>query len=192
MQLDPFDWKVLQYGDPTQRAAYAVIAETRIFEVLRDHTPAHIGTIGNRLYRPTSDIDIACCSDDLRRVETQLVSMYGATYPIKHCKSKRAGKDYLVVQIASPIPIEVYCEDTPTELQAGYRHYVITVKLLQMLGEPFREKILKIRSLGKKTEPSIVKALGIVTDDPYGELLKIADLPDAALTEMVHRVRSEG
>jgi hypothetical protein len=192
IQLDPFDWKVLQYGDSTQRAAYAVIAETGIFEVLKDYTPAHIGTIGNRLYSPASDIDVACCSDELDKVEALLVSTYGATYPVNYYQSKRAGKDYLVVQIATRIPIEVYCEDTPTELQAGYRHYAITVKLLQMLGESFRETVTRNRALNMKTEPSVVKALGIVTDNPYLELLRISDLSDSALTEIVQRVRSEG
>lgn len=185
LQRNPFDYHPLKDGDAHQRRAYDILNETRLFEFLAGYSPAHIGTIGSCLHIATSDIDVACSSGDFNGFKERIYSSFAAEFAVTSYQGSRAGTPYMVFTIPTSIPIEVYCEEAPTHEQAAYRHFLVTLKLLDLGGEELRSKILALRALGGKTEPSIMKALGIHAQDPYKELLRIADSSAEDLALMV-------
>lgn len=67
--------------------------------------------------------------------------------------------------------MEIFGQPVPTKQQMGYRHLIAEHKLLMKHGETFRQKIIKLKKQGYKTEPAFAKALGL-KGDPYLELLK--------------------
>jgi len=66
--------------------------------------------------------------------------------------------------------IEIFGQNTPTELQNGYRHMVIEDQILRSKGENFRLEIIKLKEKGIKTEPAFGLLLGL-TGNVYEELL---------------------
>lgn len=183
---DPRDWRCLETGDTLQQRAYGTLARNRVFEHLAEFDPAHVSTIGNGLAIETSDIDIICSYSDKQRFERVLQNAFARLRRFSLSTRTNRGIEAVVAQFEDDLMVEIYAEQTPTEQQFGYRHYMVIGKLLQLAGEPLRNAICDLKRAGLKTEPAVAQILGL-DGDPYLALLA---LEDVSIAELAARVRS--
>jgi hypothetical protein len=180
IQLNPRHWQVLKDGSQKQCETYKILLETGIFETLKPFDPAHVGTIGNDLDIPGSDIDIICSANDFSALSNTLNDSF-SSYPGFSLKTAmQRGVEALIATIPTPIPIEVYAESTPVNHQLGYRHYLIACRVLDVFGEVAHQDIRALKLLGHKTEPAFAEYLGL-SGDPYISFLKLEQMSDQVI-----------
>lgn len=77
---------------------------------------------------------------------------------------------------------EIFASPEPVDRQAGWRHFCIEARLLDLGGAAFRDRVMELRRAGLKTEPAFATALAL-TGNPYNALLELEELTDTALSE---------
>lgn len=163
----------LRNGNKRQQAAYALLHNIRIMELLQPYNPLLAGTIPLGIDIPGSDLDILCYCPDMDRFTTELLQHFGhyEAFAFNQVQTL-AGLATTVSFQVSGFPIEVFGQAVPTEEQLGYRHMLIEYRLLQERGPEFRQQIIDLKSSGLKTEPAFAQLLGL-TGDPYLALLNL-------------------
>jgi hypothetical protein len=169
--FDTIDY--LQNGNERQKSAFKVLQAEQILKKLQTYSPLLVGTVPIDIDIPGSDLDIIC-DRSLAPGYKELLITHFSNYPsfqvydalihgesVTMAKFRLAGWD-----------IEIYGQDLPAHQQNGYRHMCIEHQLLLTYGEPFRQKIIKLKLEGFKTEPAFALAMNL-TGDPYLELLKL-------------------
>ncbi len=184
IQTDPRDWQILADGSAMQREAFEVMSALRIFEVLAQYKPAHVGTIGNGLCIEGSDIDIVCSAPQLDAFELYVERAFGHLMSFTIVQSISRGAPNVVASFQSTLPVEIYCESTPVEEQLGFRHYALTCRLFTVAGEELLQSVRLLKGSGMKTEPALARCLGF-EGDPYLSLLKVEEMGDAEVAEFL-------
>lgn len=160
----------LRTGSSIQQSAYQALVRHKIIEKLKPYQPLLVGTIPINLDIAGSDLDIICCNDHLSAFQNIVTDLFG------HFPSYRTtinvGIHACVVASfeLDDFPVEVFCQDIPTQQQLGYRHMMIEYQLLQKYGTPLREQVIALKKAGLKTEPAFAEALEL-TGNPYEALL---------------------
>ncbi|PXV65542.1 uncharacterized protein DUF4269 [Dysgonomonas alginatilytica] len=174
-----YDIGYLKEGNSRQQHCYKVLRETNILEILHSYNPVVVGTIPIAIDIEGSDIDVACCTENL--LEFRDIVRFNFS-------SFKDFSDHLEnVYIANfeyrGLEIEIYGEPVPTFMQNGYRHMLIEDRILRLAGAKFRDDIIALKRQGYKTEP----AFGILLKlkDPYQELLNLVQLDDDELMSFV-------
>jgi hypothetical protein len=67
--------------------------------------------------------------------------------------------------------IEIFGQNRPATKQNAYLHMIAEYKILQEKGEDFKQKIIKLKKQGIKTEPAFGILLNL--ENPYEDLLKM-------------------
>lgn len=81
-------------------------------------------------------------------------------------------------------PFEIFAATEPVAAQAGWRHFLVERRLLDLGGMRLRDAVMALRREGLKTEPAFARALGI-GDDPYAALLALEAADDAGLVTVL-------
>ncbi|WCT75178.1 DUF4269 domain-containing protein [Sphingomonas naphthae] len=155
---------------------------------LADFDPHVAGTLPIGLDRADSDIDILCHATDLAAFADRLWAGWRdeADFAIHqwtvvpHAIVARFRRDGW--------PFEIFAVGEPVERQAGWRHFVVERRLLDLAPPRFRTAIRDRRHTGEKTEPAFAAALGL-TGDPYVAMLGLYDADDSHLAALL---RSSG
>ncbi|WP_139492023.1 DUF4269 domain-containing protein [Brevibacillus dissolubilis] len=178
----------LQNGNQRQRAAYQVLADSRIFTILEPYMPVLTGTIPIEIDVERSDLDIICevRPDDFTAFEQLLRSTWGEqpgfsqrSYPIGVVHSSVTGFFY------GGFEFEIFAQSVPVIRQNAYRHMLIEARLLQLAGEAARTEIVRRKQSGMKTEPAFVDYFQLGGDDPYLRLLELEGLSDRELMMLI-------
>jgi hypothetical protein len=80
--------------------------------------------------------------------------------------------------------VEVFASPVEVDLQAGWRHFLVEGRLLDLAGEALRRRVLELRRAGASTEPAFAAALDL-QGDPYAALYRLSQAPDAELRELL-------
>lgn len=172
-------WKDIAYlkkGTPKQRLTYKALSDCRILTLLQKFDPIVVGTIPIEIDIESSDIDIICYSTDLAYIQ-EVVRDYFCKK--KSFTDKYEGEVYVASFEYNNFEFEVYGENNPTHLQNGFRHMVVEDRILKLLGNDFKNEIVKLKNTGLKTEPAFGVLLHL--SDPYKELLELESLSDTEL-----------
>lgn len=180
IQHNPRNWRVLAEGTPVQRHAFEILSDTAVFDLLKPHDPAHVSTIANDIDIVGSDIDIVCSCVDFSALTSVLTEAFKEFSQFNVSVRENRGVKALVATIPTEIPIEIYAEETATERQLGYRHYLIACRVLDLLGPEAHDDIRELKRDGLKTEPAFARYLGLA-GDPYQSFLKLEEVSDAGL-----------
>ncbi len=159
----------LNAGNPKQVKAYRILTQNRIMERLKKYDPILVGTIPINIDIENSDLDVICCFQERGEFASTIMQLFGqmAGFAIKTCEHQRT----LSVKASFKVEgfeIEIFGQDKPTRLQNAYRHMVIEHRLLCERGEPFRQKVIKLKQQDYKTErplPSCWALKTILTPD---------------------------
>lgn len=174
--------KYLKHGTGKQQECYRALSSLRIFEILAPYAPVLAGTFPLGIEVEGSDLDIVCQTDDLLEFRNLMEKEFSR---LSDFSVKISGeKDVLTCNfMAENFPVEVYASAQDPLLGNGYRHMRIEYRLLDLLGDTFREEIIALKSAGMKTEPAFARVLGL-GGDPYRAVLALEDCPDDRLKSL--------
>jgi len=169
--IDFKDISYLKTGNPKQQAAFHILNQHKVSENLADFDPILVGTIPININIENSDLDILCYWKNKSEFMEKIKDLF-------QNESNFAIREDLINEQESVIAnffidafeIEIFGQNTPTELQNGYRHMVIEDQILRTKGENFRLEIIKLKEKRIKTEPAFGLLLGL-TGNVYEELL---------------------
>ncbi|WP_025692339.1 DUF4269 domain-containing protein [Paenibacillus zanthoxyli] len=86
------------------------------------------------------------------------------------------GKPRVVARFtAGKWPVEIFGQPVPVNRQNGYIHMSVEARILDILGEGFRERVRLLKAEGIKTEPAFAQLLAL-EGDPYEALLQLEPL----------------
>ncbi|MDR2040355.1 MAG: DUF4269 domain-containing protein [Bacteroidales bacterium] len=174
------DISYLKSGSDRQRQAYDTLQEIGIFDYLADYHPVLAGTIPIHIDLPESDLDIICKMDDISSFRDLIFRLFSG-YDDFH--EKISGDTFIANFTSNHFRIEIFARPVPVKEQEAYRHMIVEYRLLKLLGESFREAVIKVKSDGMKTEPAFCKVLQI-EGNPYRSILELASFSDHELSLM--------
>lgn len=173
------DIEYLKAGTDKQKLCYRILKEINVLDVLRDYNPILVGTIPIAIDIDESDIDIVCCAENLPEIR-DVIRLHYSTY---HMFLDRLRDVYVANFEYSGLPIEIYAESRPTLDQNGYRHMVVEDRIMKLAGDGFRQKIIRLKEQGFKTEPAFGELLNL--ENPYLDLLEFELLTDDELKLLI-------
>lgn len=181
------NWKDISYlrkGSLAQQSAYKCLNNLQIFDSLIEYNPVLTGTIPIDIAIENSDLDVVCYYLDADQFEKKVEDLFGKQ---KNFKIEQKEKDGYWVVVANFIfmdyEIEIYGSLFPVASQNSYRHMIIEDRILKLLGEEFKQQIIKLKKEGLKTEPAFAKLLQL-SGNPYSELLKLELFSDSKIKEI--------
>lgn len=161
----------LKNGNERQKRAYEVLTRYHIFEKLKNYSPILAGTIPIEIDIEDSDLDIICEAKDFTEFEKALSEMF-SEFDLKIEKIKVNNEQAIVLNFKlEEFPIEIFGQNKPATEQNAYQHMIAEYKILQEKGENFKQKIIKLKKQGIKTEPAFGILLNL--ENPYEDLLKL-------------------
>lgn len=173
------DVEYLKAGTDKQKLCYRILKEINVLDILHNYNPIVVGTIPIAIDIEESDIDIVCCAKNLSEIRN-VVRLHYSTYTMF---SDRIGDVYVANFEYSGLPVEIYAESIPASEQNGYRHMVIEDRIMKLAGDRFRQKVIRLKQQGYKTEPAFGELLKL--DNPYLDLLKFEALTDDELKLLI-------
>lgn len=177
------DWTDISYltrGNKRQKESYRILIESAIFEVLTEYSPILVGTIPIGIDIANSDLDIICCTYDLNIFEKKVQTHYSGCESFSHYYTNEV---YVANFRYRNTEIEIYAKNKPTNHQEAYMHMIIEYRILNILGESFKQQIVDLKSKGYKTEPAFGLLLNL--KDPYIDLLTLSQYSDKELKEYI-------
>ncbi len=161
--MKPFsDTRYLLRGSAIQKRAHQTLEELGVFEHLAPFKPVLAGTIPLDLALPESDLDILCEVHDMRSFD-RLARTYFGQEPGFTSRRKMI-KDVLTSIHRfehGGFPIELFGQPVPVFEQRAFRHLLLEARLLEMGGEPARQKILEFKREGMNTEAAFARYFGL-------------------------------
>ncbi|MDL2296608.1 DUF4269 domain-containing protein [Bacteroidales bacterium OttesenSCG-928-B11] len=162
----------LQKGTPRQQEAYHLLTEHSVMERLKLYTPILTGTIPLSIDIDTSDLDIICCYKDAAEFRDCLQQF--ASYPEYKLEEKDIHQQPSIIASfrLESFPVEIFGQKLPVTEQQSYRHLLIENRILLLMGDTFKDHVIKLKQQGIKTEPAFAQLLGL-EGDPYEAILKV-------------------
>ena len=156
------------------------IDAVRILHVLADFDARIAGTLPIGLAVVDSDIDVICYANDARRF-AETVWLHFRNLDSFCLYQWTSNEQPIVARFTyAGWPFEIFGDARPVDEQAGWRHFAIEKRLLDLDNGRLRSVIMTLRAQGLKTEPAFAVALGI-EGDPYRALLNLETEHDEAL-----------
>jgi len=163
----------LKEGTPAQQAAWRVLTELGILDLLSPFDARLAGTIPIDVDIPGSDLDVICQADDLNALARVLATHYGHHTGFQMKRKVRYGHPVLVCEFAyNQLPIQVYGSPTPVAQQRAWVHMVAEAYLLSQSGPEAKAAVRALKSSGMKTEPAFAHVFGL-QGEPYEVLYEL-------------------
>lgn len=192
------DWLNLEYlkkGTPTQQAAFAVLQDAHLFELLASFCPVLAGTIPLDVDLPGSDLDILCevrefapFATRIRGAFGHLPDFYQNTKALNGVASHITRFTWTLTPNGVSFPIEIVGQAVPTGEQRAFRHLVAEARLLAWDGEAARNTIRALKRAGMKTEPAFAHYFGL-GGEPFAAVLAVADWEEETFAERLPGMR---
>ncbi|MFB4166816.1 DUF4269 domain-containing protein [Virgibacillus sp. JSM 102003] len=161
----------MESGNESQQTAYKAINELGIFNELSMYNPVLCGTLPIGIDVEDSDLDIIMEVQELNYFIERLQSLYSCKESFKIKKTTIRNKEVIKANFFfNNFEFELFGQNQPVHKQHAYLHMVIEFELLQQ-DSKLREKVIKFKQQGYKTEPAFCEILGI-TGDPYAGLIQ--------------------
>ncbi|MBO9586705.1 MAG: DUF4269 domain-containing protein [Flavobacterium sp.] len=156
------DISYLQSGNPRQQSAFTVLAQHKVLENLAAFDPILVGTIPINIAIESSDLDIVCYWKNKADFIEKIKQLFGKENRFSIREDLMNNQESVIANFfIDAFEIEIFGQNTPTELQNGYRHMLIEHEILNSKGENFRLEIIKLKESGIKTEPAFGLLLGL-------------------------------
>lgn len=169
---------------PPRPTYLEAIEALQVLERLRPFWPVVVGTLPLGVDVPGSDIDIVCHAPDDGAFAAALWTHFAAESGFSLRQWTGMGRPVVAGFSAFGWPFEIFGARQPVAEQAGWRHFDVERRLLQLGGEALRRTVLELRRAGLKTEPAFCRALGL-DGDPYARLLELQARDDRALAALL-------
>lgn len=160
------------------------INRTGIFDILAPFDPHIVGTLPLGISLPDSDIDIVCHAPDPNAAAEPVWTAFSAADGFALYRWSVKGRPMIAKFAAEGWPFEVFVSPEPVADQAGWQHFVVERRLLDLAGFSLRDQIMTLRMRGIKTEPAFATALGL-PGHPYQAMSDLYPLSDMKLVEII-------
>lgn len=172
-----------------ERPPYHIALErTQILQMLSAFDPRVAGTPPLGIAVETSDIDILCHVTDQPAFMEAVRNIVSSLEDFRIEQWMHGQRPIIASFQGEGWEFEIFASPEPVDRQAGWRHFCIEARLLDLGGEAFRGRVMELRHSGLKTEPAFAKALGL-TGDPYIGLFELEGLADDALNERLAAIQ---
>lgn len=162
----------------------SAIEQLDMLNRLAEFKPVVIGTPPLGIDTPSSDIDLACTSEELERFERVATAEFGTLEDFQCHRMRWQELDSIIIEFqAFQWPFEVFCQPIPTDKQWGVRHFQVEKRVLK-LAPHLKPLIVALKNSGMQTEPAFAKVLRL-TGDPYLAVLELEKLGDESLRKIV-------
>lgn len=148
--------------------------------LLEAFDPHVAGTPPLGLDLPTSDVDVLCHAPDLAAFASVLWHAYKDRPRFSIRQWIGVPRPVIASFEAEGWTFEVFGSTQPVHEQAGWRHFLVERRLLELGGAAFRQSVMRYRLDGLKTEPAFAAALGLA-GDPYVAMLDLGERSDSEL-----------
>jgi len=177
----------LRDGDPVQQSAFHCLTEWRIIQDLASYKPILCGTVPLGISLPDSDLDIICEVADLPSFEGHLTRHFAHLPDFSLSYDSTSTGPALTVVFQTPcFSIEIFGQAIPVKDQHAYRHMLQEARILAYGNTAFRKGIIHLKQKGLSTEEAFARQLGL-DGDPYEALLRLENVTDEALAQLVLR-----
>lgn len=155
------------------KLAHTFLSESEILTKLKHFNPLISGTIPLGIANPQSDLDILFECQDFSYFSEEVKNLFPGAIV-------KTDQDFTIAKLCySGLKIELFCQKISPLNQNAHRHLRIEGRLLKLLGESFRKKIIQLKMDGVKTEPAFGELLSL--KDPYQDLLHLYERSDSEL-----------
>ena len=114
-----------------------------------------------------------------------MVQFYGHLPQFKSYISHVRGNLSVVASFTTlSFDFEIFAQNIPVQQQFAVVHLIVEARLLRLCGQDFKDRILKLKNAGLKTEPAFAKCLNLA-GDPYQELYNLSLLSDDQLRKLL-------
>lgn len=185
------NWSDISYlavGNEKQVQVHEVLIKNDIMGILSWYNPILVGTIPIDIDIESSDLDIICEAYDFDRfkqlLDTSFLQLDDYTCSVRIVDGiSRITANF----ICDGWPIEIFGQPIPVVKQNGYRHMLIESKILEILGLEAKNRIVKYKKQGLKTEPAFAKLLKL-EGNPYQAILELEELDEKELKNILKEV----
>lgn len=161
----------LNEGNKRQRKAYTVLSES-IFPSLEKYNPVLAGTIPLAIDVDGSDLDVLCYVTDTDEFSSVLTEQFSSFDGFTLRQTEINSVPTIIANFfCRGFEIEVFGQNVPVHSQNGYKHMIIEDAVLRQQNGAFRDKVIKLKEHGIKTEPAFAQLLGL-EGNPYDALLE--------------------
>lgn len=172
-------------GLEKNQKVHQALMSSKVLEVLRAFHPLVTGTFPLGLQVKDSDLDIVLSVADFDSFKVIVEQIFGGWPGFECQESEKAGVPTIVVRFNhQDIPFELFAQKTESMKQNAYRHFQAEEKLLKVFGVSLKDKVMKLRQAGLKTEAAFAEALQLA-GDPYAEILKLQGLSEQELSKKI-------
>ena len=188
------EWRSLDYlrtGAQRQKDAHAAIEKISVMDVLCGYDPILVGTIPIDIDIESSDLDMICCAQDLEYFSRLVQRTFGSQECFQLWARTIRGRQAVIAAFRfSEFTFEIYAQREQSEMQYGFRHMVVESRLLDLGGARMRDDIRRMKREGVRTEPAFAMYLGLNQEDPYESLLRLEEVSEEDLAQLVRRACS--
>jgi hypothetical protein len=184
------NWRSIGYlkqGSETQKRAFRSLQKSKVLLELSQFDPIVVGTVPLGINLPYSDIDIVCHFSGNADLRVLLNKMFSHLDSFKSwTKEYDDGLATVCVFRKLGFEYEIFLQDKPSDQQMAFRHMVQECRLLNLLGENFKVRIIELKKNGIKTEPAFATVLGL-KGNPYRKLLDFENKSDLEILNKYER-----
>jgi uncharacterized protein len=157
--------------------------KSNFFHNFSDFSPCISGTLPLLIHTETSDLDILFFSRNLERFKQKAKQCFKNEVDFSVKETIHQGLTSLVINFNfKDLKIEFFCQDKPVYQQQANQHFLIEGRILKLLGKDFKEKIIKLKKQGIKTEPAFGQLLNL--NKPYQDLIKLNQMSDLEISRL--------
>jgi hypothetical protein len=163
--------RMLKEGTEKQQRAYKAIHQLNIMNDLAEYNPIVCGTLPLGIDVKGSDLDVIMEVYDGEDFKQKVHQLYQSQTGFRWKDSFIRGRNVVKANFHfNGFEFELFGQSQAVSEQNAYVHMIIEYELLKKYPT-IREKVIRLKQQGVKTEPAFCQVLGISGDDPYEDLL---------------------
>lgn len=158
------------------------LENSQILSKLNQFSPQISGTFPIDLAVNNSDLDILFTSNDLTYFEKEVKFYFSQFDGLTIKRAQHQNQESSVINFNyKTLPIELFCQNIEALQQNANIHMLIEGRLLKILPQSFKKRIIELKSNGVKTEVAFGQILKLKS--PYEDLIALQKFSDKALLE---------
>lgn len=162
-----------------------VIDDLNLMEILKWYQVTVVGTPPLGIATAQSDIDLICSYPIEQENHLIEILKLFQTYKAWCIERSYFERDTWICRFEYYAwSMEIFCSTTPIHQQAGFQHFYVERRILDLANDQFKQEIIRLKRKGIKTEPAFAQMLAL-DGDPYTKLSQLYEADDCVLIQLL-------